>query len=99
LHGFRRKHNYKHFAGGQLLQNLLPPRIAAMESTQDIVPDSTLIIEHAAEILRKPGAELVIDVAMADKDAMFRLRWCAHTLRSLQRVYRAGVEMLRCGSA
>src|SRR2546430_11917681 len=57
-----------------------PPRSTLFPYTtlfRSIAPDSTLIIEHAAEILRKPGAELVIDMAMADKDAMFRLRWCA----------------------
>ncbi len=53
-----------------------------MESTQVIVPDSAFITKHTTQIMGKPGAELVIDMAMTDKDPVLRLRWCAQTFFS-----------------
>ncbi len=42
-----------------------------MES-QHIIPNSIRVFERTAEVLRQPGAKIVIEMAMAHKDAMVR---------------------------
>ena len=63
VHRIGGEHDDEHIACCQFLDDLFPPGLASMQSSQDIVKDGALIIEHATEVLDSPVAALSVRTA------------------------------------
>src|SRR5947209_20360342 len=66
------KDEKEHIACRQLFDDFIPPSLASMQSSHHIVKDGIIIGQHATKVLGQFGAEVVVKMAVTDKDAMSR---------------------------